>query len=91
MELKQTESKEQQEQYKKVLQDLFQFDNRNPGVGRKRMNVIIGTRGSKLALAQAEYVKTDLSETLSTKQLRTENYIHKRRPGTEKSVRPDWG
>ena len=50
------------------------------------MNVIIGTRGSKLALAQAEYV-----ETLSTKQLRTENYIHKRRPGTEKSVRPDWG
>ena len=47
------------------------------------MNVIIGTRGSKLALAQAE--------TLSTKQLRTENYIHKRRPGTEKSVRPDWG
>ena len=26
LELKQTESKEQQEQYKKVLQDLFQFD-----------------------------------------------------------------
>ena len=55
------------------------------------MNVIIGTRGSKLALAQAEYVKNPPAETLSTKQLRTENYIHKRRPGTEKSVRPDWG
>lgn len=55
------------------------------------MNVIIGTRGSKLALAQAEYVKTALQKSLSTKQLRTENYIHKRRPGTEKSVRPDWG
>ena len=54
------------------------------------MNVIIGTRGSKLALAQAEYVKNRLQKHYP-KQLRTENYIHKRRPGTEKSVRPDWG
>lgn len=35
LELKQTESKEQQEQYKKVLQELFQFDTKNHGQGEE--------------------------------------------------------